>query len=115
MSELSEHIKSTLGENSTATVSRGFLAKVLAYVCEAVTAGFSKQSERIEQLERKVDGALQKGGSIRYAGVYRVGKSYEAGQFATYQGGLWHCNEDTDTKPGSGPHWTLAVKSGEAR
>lgn len=70
---------------------------------------------RIDALEEKVRDAERKGYGIRYAGVWRDGKSYECGQFATHRGGLWHANEDTETRPGSGPHWTLAVKSGESQ
>jgi hypothetical protein len=88
---------------------------VFAAVKGYVASMLKPLSDRTTELERKLSEAHSKGFRIQYVGVYRDGKSYEAGQFATHQGGLWHCNEDTDMRPGSGPHWTLAVKSGEAR
>jgi hypothetical protein len=115
MSELGKHLEASLGVAPNLIVKSGFLARTLRYMADAIDAGFQKHSERISGLERKLSEAERKGFGIRYAGVYKDGKSYEAGQFATHQGGLWHCNEDTSTRPGTGPHWTLAVKSGDAR
>jgi hypothetical protein len=114
MSELGNHIEKSIGSVDAPVRSR-FLANVLRYMADAVDASFRKQSERIRNLEQKLGEAEKKGFGVRYAGVYRSGSGYQAGQFATHQGGLWHCNQDTDTRPGSGPHWTLAVKSGDAR
>jgi hypothetical protein len=47
-----------------------------------------------------------------YLGVYQEGKSYEPGDMTTFGGGLWHCNEPTQDKPGTSESWTLAVKKG---
>lgn len=50
---------------------------------------------------------------LAYVGVYQEGKNYDVGQMATWGGACWHCNEPTETKPGSGSKaWTLMVKSG---
>ncbi len=47
-----------------------------------------------------------------YRGVWREG-SYQQGDVATFGGCIWHCDQDTDIKPGEGAkHWTLAVKKG---
>lgn len=49
-----------------------------------------------------------------YRGVYREGEAYDRGDTATWSGSLYHCNEPTTAKPGSGAaSWTLAVKRGQ--
>lgn len=47
-----------------------------------------------------------------YRGVYREG-AYSAGDTVTWGGSLWHCDGDTDEKPGEGSRfWTLCAKRG---
>lgn len=46
-----------------------------------------------------------------YKGVWTSGE-YQKGETVTWGGSVWHCNEATDTKPGEGGAWTLAVKRG---
>ncbi|WP_461326276.1 hypothetical protein [Bradyrhizobium diazoefficiens] len=56
---------------------------------------------------------LEKGGGIRYEGVWQAARSYSRGAWVTFDGGVFHCNADsTREKPGTGPAWTLAIKSG---
>ncbi|GLQ36743.1 hypothetical protein GCM10007908_03630 [Rhizobium albus] len=48
-----------------------------------------------------------------YRGVFNEGKKYERGDTVTFGGSLWHCDEETDAKPGEGQKaWTLAAKRG---
>lgn len=47
-----------------------------------------------------------------YRGVYKSGEHYKRGEFATHQGGLWHCNRNTGDSPGSSDAWQLSVKRG---
>lgn len=50
---------------------------------------------------------------LKNQGVYIEGKSYMPGDLATWGGSMWHCNEETSTKPGDGSKaWTLVVKRG---
>lgn len=60
--------------------------------------------------------SLERGGARTlldaYRGVYRDGDRYARGELATHGGGLWFCLVDTAARPGSGPHWVLAVKAG---
>ena len=95
----------------------GYLAGIKHAVLLAISAInlIAKADRRVTALEAKLAEAERKGFGIRYQGVFREGKSYIGGEFVTHQGGLWHCNEHTETRPGSGPHWTLAVKSGDSR
>jgi hypothetical protein len=51
--------------------------------------------------------------AFQYRGVWKSEDMYRAGDFVTFQGGIWHCSVDsTKVKPGGGPPWVLAVKSG---
>lgn len=48
-----------------------------------------------------------------YQNVYQAGKMYEPGDVVTWAGAMWHCDKETDTKPGDeNDNWTLAVKRG---
>lgn len=52
---------------------------------------------------------------LLYRGVWIEGKTYEAGDVATWAGSLWHAKETTTTKPGEvmgAAHWVLCVKKG---
>ena len=47
-----------------------------------------------------------------YQGVWKAG-SYQKGDTVTCSGSLWHCDEDTDTRPGEAQKsWTLVAKRG---
>jgi collagen type III alpha len=62
--------------------------------------------------ERKKEVRLTLGTMI-YRGVFSDGKTYERGDVATWGGSVWHCNSETNEKPGDGSkNWTLAVKKG---
>jgi hypothetical protein len=66
----------------------------------------------IEPLERELV-ELRARSAFRYCGVWKADDMYAAGDFVTFQGGVWHCGADgTKAKPGGGPPWVLAVKSG---
>lgn len=49
-----------------------------------------------------------------YRGVWRETMEYERGDFVTWAGSVWHCNERCKgEKPGEASTiWTLAVKRG---
>lgn len=55
---------------------------------------------------------LQERPPFTYDGPHEAGKTYERGTFVTLGGSLWHCNRRSDSRPGDGPAWTLAVKAG---
>lgn len=51
--------------------------------------------------------------AFSYQGVYIPGHVYKRGQFVTWRGQVWHCQEQTHTKPGDpGQKWKLAVRKG---
>ena len=48
-----------------------------------------------------------------YKGVWSDGEGYREGNFATWDGSVWHCNTTgTKQRPGTGPDWQLEVKKG---
>src|SRR5262245_36041085 len=47
-----------------------------------------------------------------YCGVHVEGKQYSPGDNVTFQGAVWHCNQETRERPNGGPAWTLKVKRG---
>ena len=46
-----------------------------------------------------------------YRGTYSPG-TYKNGDTVTWGGSLWHCDRETDTKPGQSEDWTLCAKKG---
>ena len=69
--------------------------------------------ESTEPLERKIAELEQ--GQVHMAGTYKAGQRYRQNGLVSFQGGLWLCLADTDTRPGGGsPAWRLAVKKGSA-
>lgn len=63
--------------------------------------------ERIDHLE-------QVSRSLSYEGVWTAEREYQRGMFTTHGGSLWHCQRETQNKPGEGDHhdWVLAVRKG---
>lgn len=49
-----------------------------------------------------------------YQGVFKLGQEYRPGDTVTWAGSLWHCDEQTQDKPGEtgSKGWTLAAKRG---
>lgn len=64
-------------------------------------------------LEKRV-AELEARPTLKYCGVWEKDWTYQPGNFATDQGGVWHCNTATKDRPGSNMTWTLAVKQGKA-
>ena len=60
--------------------------------------------KRIDELESSRDG-------LTYKGVWKPGE-HRRGEFVTHQGSLWHCERQTQLKPGDSDDFTLAVKRG---
>ena len=59
---------------------------------------------RIAQLEKILE-------QRRWVGVWAVGL-YHEGNLVTHDGSMWHCNRETNSKPGESDAWTLCVKRG---
>jgi hypothetical protein len=88
---------------------------------QIIVAGLAEQSvEQVNErtwLLRSVDTAGRKVEKrlelpvLIYRGVWRDG-DYQRGDTCTWGGSLWHCEEPTNEKPGTGKGWKLAVKRG---
>ena len=51
--------------------------------------------------------------ALIYRNIYQEGKDYQQGDVVTFGGSLWHCDKDTQTKPGTkDSDWSLAAKKG---
>ena len=64
---------------------------------------------RLDALERDVNEVR----AFRYCGVWSEHQQYNANDFATHNGSVWHCRESTRQRPGDGNVWSLAVKRGK--
>ncbi|MCK1539113.1 MULTISPECIES: hypothetical protein [unclassified Bradyrhizobium] len=83
----------------------GLMAAIAPTLAECVAAQLKPLRARILELE--------KGGGVRYEGVWQAAREYQRGMMATFDGGIFHCNADvTRDKPGTSSAWTLAIKSG---
>ena len=79
----------------------------------AVTIGKAVRQMVVEPLQKKIAELEQK--QLHMAGTYKAGQRYRQNGLVSFQGGLWLCLADTDTRPGGGsPAWRLAVKKGSA-
>lgn len=71
--------------------------------------------ERRNQLEEKLLArieALEARPSTKYCGTWNDHTLYEAGNFVTHQGSVFHAKTSTRLRPGEGADWQLAVKRG---
>lgn len=78
-----------------------------------ISDAISISAARRKHLEERVNELEARQNEFRYFGVWEAGKMYQEGNFATHAGSLWHANEATESKPGVGNAWTLAVKRGQ--
>jgi hypothetical protein len=76
-----------------------------AVIVTAIKTAVKPLEQRIRELEQRP--------GLKYVGVYSEATQYNPGEFATWDGSLWHCNASTRTKPGTSADWTLSVKRGK--
>lgn len=83
------------------------------YALDDRFAKLAKQlAERIAALESQAESFKDFG----YQGVWKSGDVYRRGNFVTDGGGLWHCEQATQSRPGTnGDDWKLCVKNGSHR
>jgi hypothetical protein len=94
--------------NPAVRCDANLLREIGFQIAQEVKKATAPLKERIAQLEKQIQKIEQR----KYVGVWAVGKYFE-GQLVTHDGSMWHCNQDTDQRPGSGPDWTLAIKRGQ--
>ncbi|MGE3348321.1 MAG: hypothetical protein AB7I35_12885 [Ramlibacter sp.] len=78
---------------------------------------FSAMGAALDYLVAHIDGLEARLKEVEshpftYEGPHEMGKTYNRGSFVSHAGSLWACNCKTNSRPGDGPAWTLAVKRG---
>jgi hypothetical protein len=86
------------------TRDQALMSAIGAVLVDEIERACKPLHDRIEQLEKQAE-------QRRYVGVWATGK-YHEGNFVTHDGSMWHCNRETEQRPGTGPDWTLAIKKG---
>jgi hypothetical protein len=56
--------------------------------------------EQIKKLNARI-AELEKRPRMKYSGVYQSGRAYGEGEFVTHEGSMWHCSQQTNSKPGT--------------
>jgi hypothetical protein len=80
------------------------LESTLEQIGQFIGEELNKFEVRIAELEAQT--------TLKYVGPWRRGGNYKPGEFVSYGGGMWHCKQNTGTRPSTCPEaWTLAVKS----
>lgn len=94
-----------------AAFGKEFGEHVLKEVKGYLTKAFLPLHEKIAALETEL--AEVKAKRIPYCGPWRENILSYRGHFYTHNGSVWHCNQDTLTKPTEAhTEWVLAVKCG---
>jgi hypothetical protein len=90
------------------------VAAIVKPYAESHRASLRRQGDaKLAAIERRLDDMERKG--VRYAarGVWRAGESRGVGVGVPHKGSLWIAQRDnTNSAPGSGSQWRLAVKRG---
>jgi hypothetical protein len=77
-----------------------------------VAAIHQQTDQKIAALEIKISRLESAMSEFKFVGQWQPHKSYRAGNFCSLGGQIFHCDRDTDSRPGTNSDWTLAVKSG---
>src|SRR4030095_16703706 len=86
----------------------GLMKAIAPVVGDYVAKMIKPLANRISELENRP--------TLKYTGVFEIGRTYEPGNVATDRGAMWHCNSQTRQRPGDGgSDWTLCVKSGDRK
>jgi hypothetical protein len=81
-------------------------------IVQAVKGYVDPLRNQIAMLEARLAELETSRKEFRYVGPWRDGRQYEMGNFSTCGGSLWHCEEATQSRPGTDSSWKLCVKSG---
>ena len=101
---------------SSAKIRATARAEVRRYAADVLAPAIaSAVGELIHAAEQRLEvklAAVEAATELRFVGQWQEHKSYKAGNFASTGGQIWHCNVDSNSRPGSDNSWTLACKSG---
>lgn len=100
-----------LRRRGSTPVTFRMLHDVVSRVGRALKA---RDDERLAALEKRIaelEGQASYLKEFGYRGVWLPSVYYRRGNLCTYQGGIWHCEHDTNGRPGTSGDWKLCVKS----
>ena len=84
----------------------------LAHILEQLALRVGRLEDELIEA-RAVIAKLEARPTLSYKGTWQTTQEYRPGDFATFGGSLWHANEETVSRPGSGDgNWTLVAKRG---
>jgi hypothetical protein len=92
-----------------------FVAELGTIIREVIGAEVCPLRLRIADLERELQQQRHRLETVKgftYRGVWTDGVTYEPGDFATRDGGMFACVVTTQSRPGESHDWVLAVKRG---
>ncbi len=93
-------------------VSRAELDSMLHAIADGVGAAISRERTTVRQLEKRVR-ELEAKPELKFAGVWRAGKQYVAGDVVSDRGSAWVAKTANEgQRPGDTRLWTLVVKRG---
>jgi hypothetical protein len=102
-------------------VNRGDIASLMKGMAPVISDYIHGQlqpvADRLIALEAEVAGLRVESKKlvargVIYRGVYASADEYKRGDLVTFDGSMWHANEETRERPGKSSAWTLAVKRG---
>jgi hypothetical protein len=79
---------------------------------ELVRDKLGAHAARLRNLEERIE-RLERSKALSYRGAYTPLENYDAGDYASWNGSLWHAVRDAPPgdSPGKSASWRLAVKS----
>lgn len=107
---MAETLKEKL-KNDHTPVSRALFSAVLDNLGPAIKKSILDHIDKATSPLLKRIAALEgKPQALSYEGVWHDGQEARAGHFYTHGGSVFHCRENTRTRPGESTAWQLAVK-----
>ena len=97
----------------TQEIIRAEAGKLIVEVMGRVLLVIHQETDaKFAALEAQITGLRNAMSEFKFVGQWQEIKTYKAGNFVTTGGQVWHCNSDTNSRPGMDSTWSLAVKSG---
>jgi hypothetical protein len=109
--EAKDAVKKEAAARPSPTASKSWVDDQLERTCQDIGKFLAEQLnplvDRIRVLEEN---------QVTFGGTWKDGESYPEKRLVSFRGGLWLSRvPQNTTRPGEGPSWRLAVKSGDAK
>jgi hypothetical protein len=73
---------------------------------------FNALEAKVIRLEARIARLETQAADFGWRGVWSENTDFKVGNFVTYAGALWHCQQPTRSRPGADSTWRLCVKNG---